>query len=58
MDEDFDVSDGIHAHLEKYTDIYNFGVTQIVFGGDKAVITSAIAHEGDNSYWTLRLPMN
>jgi hypothetical protein len=58
MDEDFDLSEGIHAHLQKYTNIYNFGVTQIMFGGDTAVVTNAIAHEGDNSYWTLKLPVD
>lgn len=56
MDEDFDVADGIHARLQKFTNVYNFGVTQVLFGGQSAVITNAVAHEGESDYWSLRLP--
>jgi PhoD-like phosphatase len=56
MDEDFDIADGIHAKLQKFAHPYNFGVTQILFGGTMAVMVNAVAHEGDQSYWTLRLP--
>jgi hypothetical protein len=56
MDDDYEVADGIHAHLTKFTNLYNFGVTQIAFGGATAVMTNAVAHEGDGSYWTIKLP--
>jgi hypothetical protein len=55
MDEEFDIADGIHAKLKKFTHEFNFGVTHIVFGGEAAVITNAVAHDGDSSYWSLKL---
>jgi hypothetical protein len=56
MDENFDLAEGIHAELKKFTPDYNFGVTQVVFGGGRAIVTNAIAHQGDSSYWNLTLP--
>jgi hypothetical protein len=55
MDQDFDVADGIHAKLETFTNHYNFGVTQVIFGGEVPVITNAVCHKGDNSYLNLKL---
>jgi hypothetical protein len=56
MDQDFDIGSGIHAKLETFTNHYNFGVSQIVFAGGTAVITNAVCHQGDSSYWNLKLP--
>jgi len=56
MDDDFEIADGIRARLQQFTHAYNFGVTQVVFGGGAASISNALAHEGSNQYWTLKLP--
>jgi hypothetical protein len=56
MNEDYEIAPGIRAHLQEFTHVYNFGVTQIVFGGDTAVILNALAYKGSNQYLTIKLP--
>src|SRR5207244_7510310 len=55
MDDEFDIADGIHAKLKKFTHDYNIGVTHILFGGQTAIVPNALAHDGDSAYWTLKL---
>jgi PhoD-like phosphatase len=56
MDEDFDVADGIHAKLKRFTNRYNFGITHGVFGGGLAMVTTTLADVGSSAYWTIKLP--
>src|SRR5262249_24773223 len=55
VDEDFEVVDGIHATLQYYTPIYNFGVTHILFGAGEPTINHAVAREGDDRYLSIKL---
>jgi len=45
VDKQFDVAEGIHAELRNFVPAENFGVTQILFGGDP-VINISVAHTG------------
>jgi hypothetical protein len=56
MDEDFEITNGIHAKLQKYTSAFNFGVTHVFFGGGSALFRNAVAHDGENTFWSLKLP--
>jgi hypothetical protein len=49
------VAPGIHAKLEDYTVVYNFGVTRILFTGGTPSVKNVVARQGDDSYWTIKL---
>jgi hypothetical protein len=56
FDESFNVADDIQVKLDLLIRDYNFGVTQVIFGGDQTQIINDLAHKGWATYWSLVLP--
>lgn len=55
VDDAFEVAPGIHARLEDYTVIFNFGVSHILFSGGTPLMKNVVARQGDDAYLTLKL---
>lgn len=55
VDSSFTVAPGISAQLKDYTRIYNFGVTQVLFGAGTPTINVSVAREGNDTYGRLAL---
>ena len=55
LDEDYEITDGIRAHLQYAVQTYNFGVTHVLFGAGMPVITNVVAHEGVSWSSAIRL---
>jgi PhoD-like phosphatase len=54
-DESFNIADDIHVNLKLVVRDFNFGVTQVIFGGEPT-ITNDVIHKGWANYWKLSLP--
>ena len=55
VDENFEVSSGIHATMHELVDDYNFGVVQIIPTGATPVIIPTIAHSGNAFAWGINI---
>jgi hypothetical protein len=55
VDENFQVASGIRAKLKHFVGDFNFGITHLLFNGDKPVINNFLAHPGTSTYKNIKL---
>ncbi|MCP4419276.1 MAG: hypothetical protein GY805_21895 [Chloroflexi bacterium] len=55
VDEEFEVSDGIHASLKNFVNSTNFGVVHVVPTGSAPFILPTVANQGNAFAWGLKI---